>query len=256
MPKIFLLASAVLLLLSSGLSFLNKNKLAAKNAEISQSHDETAAAQRASTAAAAAAKKAEKARDEAATKATDLQTQLSASASTVSDLNGKLADATKSVADKDAQIADLNKKITSAGPAIPGATPAPDADAKIAELTHQRDELTVVKESLENQLKGAQAQAASLQRQATARASGESMNGLRGQVLAVDHNWNFVVLNLGGRRGVNNNATMIIQRGGSLVGRVKITSVEPEQSVADIIPNSVPAGIEVRPGDTVVFPGS
>ena len=114
----------------------------------------------------------------------------------------------------------------------------------------------MIKEGLENQLKGAQAQVASLQRQVAARASGESMNGLHGQVLAVDHNWNFVVLSLGNNKGVNNNATMLIQRGGSLVGRVKITSVEPEQSVADIIPNSVPAGIEVRPGDTVVYPGS
>ena len=65
-----------------------------------------------------------------------------------------------------------------------------------------------------------------------------------------------MVLDLGGRSGVNNNATMIIQRGGSLVGRVRVTSVEPSQSVADIIPNSVPAGIAVQPGDTVVYSGS
>ena len=48
---------------------------------------------------------------------------------------------------------------------------------------------------------------------------------------------------------------MVVERGGSMVGRLKITSVEPSQSVADIVPNSVPAGIDVRPGDTVVFQG-
>jgi cell shape-determining protein MreC len=72
----------------------------------------------------------------------------------------------------------------------------------------------------------------------------------------VDRNWNFVVLDLGNRNGINNNATMIVQRGGSMVGRVRITSVEPSQSVADIIPNSVPAGVTVQPGDTVVYSGS
>ncbi len=110
-----------------------------------------------------------------------------------------------------------------------------------------------MREGLEGQVKSAQAQTASLSKQIADRASGASMNGLRGQVLAVDHNWNFVVLNLGNRNGVNNSAEMVVQRGGSMVGRLRITSVEPSQSVADIVPNSVPAGVDVRPGDTVVF---
>jgi hypothetical protein len=55
---------------------------------------------------------------------------------------------------------------------------------------------------------------------------------------------------------VVDNATLIVQRGASMVGRIRITSVEPSQSIADIIPNTVPAGISVQPGDLVVYPGS
>ena len=187
---------------------------------------------------------------------TDTQTQLTAQTSQVTDLTGKLEAVTKSVTDKDAQIADLTGKLAASKGTGTTAAPLPDADQKIAELTHERDELKVIQDGLKGQVAAAQAQTASLSRQIAARASGASMNGLHGQVLAVNHDWNFVVLNLGNRQGVNNNATMIIQRGGSMVGRVKITSVEPSQSVADIVPNSVPAGIEVRAGDTVVFPGS
>ena len=255
MPKIFLYISAVLLLLSAGLSYANKNKLAAKAAEISQAQSQASTAQSAAAQAKALQKKAELAATEASTHTGDLQTQLTAATSQVGDLNGKLDAATKSVTDKDAQIANLTTQLAANKPVGPAAVPD-DVQKQIADLTHQRDELQVVKDGLQSQLTGARSQTESLQRQVAARASGAAMNGLRGQVLAVDHNWNFVVLNLGNRQGVNNSSTMIIQRGGSLVGRVKITSVEPSQSVADIVPNSVPAGIEVRPGDTVVFPGS
>jgi cell shape-determining protein MreC len=82
-----------------------------------------------------------------------------------------------------------------------------------------------------------------------------SMNGLHGRVLAVDRNWNFVVLDLGNRNGVVANATMVVQRGASMVGKVRITTVEPSQSIADIVPNTVPAGINVEPGDSVIYPG-
>ena len=115
------------------------------------------------------------------------------------------------------------------------------------------NEFKILKDGLEGQVKAAQEQTARLSKQIADRNTGVSMNGLRGQVLAVDHNWNFVVLNLGNRNGVNNNAEMVVERGGSMVGRLRITSVEPSQSVADIVPNSVPAGIDVRPGDAVVF---
>ena len=255
MPKIFLYLSAFLLLCSAGLSYLNKNKLAGKTAEVMQAQSQATAAQSTVNAAKAAQKKAEAAATEATTHTGDLQTQLSTATAQVGDLNGKLEAASRSVTDKDAQIADLNTKLAAKGMVATTAVPD-DAQKQIAELTQQKNELQVVKDGLQSQLNGARAQTESLQRQVAARASGAIMNGLRGRVLAVDHNWNFVVLNLGNQSGVNNNATMIIQRGGSLVGRVKITSVEPSQSVADIVPNSVPAGIEVRPGDTVVFPGS
>ena len=254
MHKIYLYISAALLIASAGLSFINKTKLTSKVAEAAQAKSQATDAQAAAARAKTAQTKAEKAATDAASKTGDLQTQLTAATSQANDLNGKLEAATKSVTEKDAKIADLNIQLASNKPAGLAA-PSDDVQKQIAALTSERDELKVVKDGLTGQLAAARAQTETLQRQVALRASGAAMNGLHGKVLAVDHNWNFVVLNLGNQSGVNNNATMIVQRGGSLVGRVKITSVEPSQSVADIVPNSVPAGIEVRPGDTVVFAG-
>ena len=55
---------------------------------------------------------------------------------------------------------------------------------------------------------------------------------LPGTILAVNQAWNFVVLSLGDRQGVVPNAEMLVQRGGQLLGKVRVTSVEPSTSIA------------------------
>lgn len=257
MSKIFLGLAALLLLVSGGLSFLNKGKLTASLDDAKTAHSDAAAAHADATKSKTAMTKAQSDAKDAAQRATDAQSQLAGVQSQVGDLTAKVEAANKAAADKDAQIAAVNKQLSELSTKPGGGTSTPEEIAKqIDDLKRSRDELQVVKDGLENNLKAAQNQVAESSRREAARISGVSMNGLRGRVLAVDRSWNFVVLNLGDRNGVNSNATMIIQRGGSLVGKVRITSVEPSQSIADIIPNSVPAGISVQEGDTVVYPGS
>ena len=59
----------------------------------------------------------------------------------------------------------------------------------------------------------------------------------------------------GDRNGVVNNAEMLIKRGSQLIGKVRITSVEPSTSIADIVVNSLRSGLSVQPGDTVIYAG-
>ena len=238
-PKIILIAAAVFLLLSSGLSFLNKGKLSAKTEEITQAKTAATAAQSAAATAKAAQTKAQKAEEDAQAKTNDLQAQLSAASGQSKDLETKFQEAETLVQAKDKEIAGLNDKLNAAISAPKPVAPTDDVVNQLADLKRQRDELNVVKAGLDTQLRNSTAQTAMLQKRIADRESGAAMQGLRGRVLAVDRNWNFVVLDLGNRNGINNNATMIIQRGGSMVGRIRITSVEPSQSVADIIPNSV-----------------
>ncbi len=81
-------------------------------------------------------------------------------------------------------------------------------------------------------------------------------DGLEGQVLAVNSAWNFVVLSIGDNRGVVNNAELLLKRDGRYLGKVRVTSVEPSTAIADIVANSVPAGIAVQPGDRVIYQSS
>ena len=60
--------------------------------------------------------------------------------------------------------------------------------------------------------------------------------GLRGQVVAVDPEYSFVILNIGQNQGVLPKGVMMIARDGRLIGKVQISSVTNTQSVANILP--------------------
>ena len=74
--------------------------------------------------------------------------------------------------------------------------------------------------------------------------------GLRGKVLAVDPKYDFVVLDIGGNQGVLEHGTMLVNRNGKLVGTVRITRVEPNRSVANVIAELKQS--DVMEGDQVI----
>jgi hypothetical protein len=80
--------------------------------------------------------------------------------------------------------------------------------------------------------------------------------GVRGTVLAVNQAYGFVVLNLGGRQGLESHAEMLVLRSGTVIGKIRVSSVEPATAIGDIITNSLARGVQVQPGDTVIYAGS
>src|SRR5262249_32050966 len=80
--------------------------------------------------------------------------------------------------------------------------------------------------------------------------------GLRGTILAVNPAYNFLVLNLGTRHGVESNAEMLVLRDGALVGKIRVSSVEPATAIGDIITNSLARGAQLQPGDSVIYGGT
>jgi len=80
--------------------------------------------------------------------------------------------------------------------------------------------------------------------------------GVRGAVLAVNQAYNFVVLNLGARQGVEPNSEMLVVRDGTLIGKIRISSVEPATAIGDIVTSSLARGVQVQPGDIVIYAGT
>jgi hypothetical protein len=75
--------------------------------------------------------------------------------------------------------------------------------------------------------------------------------GLKGQIVAVDPKYDFVVLDIGGNQGVLERGVMLVNRGGKLVAKVRIASVTPERSIANILPEWRQS--EVIEGDQVLY---
>lgn len=74
--------------------------------------------------------------------------------------------------------------------------------------------------------------------------------GLKGKVIAVDPKYDFVVLNFGSEQGALEYGEMLINRDGKLVAKVQITTVQPNRSIANILPEWKQA--EVMEGDLVL----
>lgn len=256
MAKILLIASGILLLFSSILGVKNLNRLKDQQVKIKQTQ-ETADAN---------AKRAEKTgKDlkstqvqlETSTKnAAELETKLSAATQEADNRRREAEENARRITEVQAQIEQL--QAAARNPAAGGgmSNPTVELENKIRELEAQVAEAKQVQGSLQEQAKIADANLRQLQKKEDMRQRGLMASGLTGRVLAVDRNWNFVVLDLGDRNGVVSNAEMVITRGGSAVGKVRITNVEPSQSIADVVPNSVPPGLTIERGDRVVYAGA
>lgn len=77
--------------------------------------------------------------------------------------------------------------------------------------------------------------------------------GTKGSIVAVDPKYDFVVLNIGGNQGLVENATMLVNRDGKLVGRVRITQVQPDRAIANVMPEwKQSEADEIMEGDQVI----
>jgi len=58
------------------------------------------------------------------------------------------------------------------------------------------------------------------------------------------------------RQGIEPNSEMLVLREGTLIGKIRISSVEPATAIGDIITSSLARGVQVQPGDTVIYAGT
>jgi multidrug efflux pump subunit AcrA (membrane-fusion protein) len=75
--------------------------------------------------------------------------------------------------------------------------------------------------------------------------------GLKGKVVAVDPKYDFVVLDIGGDQGVLERGEMLVNRNGRLIAKVKITTVQPNRSIANVLPAWKHA--DIMEGDQVLY---
>ncbi|MEM7603694.1 MAG: hypothetical protein AAF357_20060, partial [Verrucomicrobiota bacterium] len=66
-----------------------------------------------------------------------------------------------------------------------------------------------------------------------------ALSELSGDLIAINREMGFVIINVGSDQGVKSDSPLLVMRGVDRIGRLRIVSVEPQVTVADIMPGSV-----------------
>jgi hypothetical protein len=265
-PKSVAGLATVLLLLAAFFGFLNGQKIKALRAGVANAQAARDAAERrthekVNTAAGGTAGEPGKLAG-AENRAAKAEAELAQIQKEKADLQAKLDESQKELTSLQTRVPDVEKNSTASptdGP-VAAAQPAADLQSQLDDLRRQLDSAEKEKAFLSEKLQDMQERAdqpkEGKKRREAVREAAPRRTGLRGTVLAVNQAYNFVVLNLGARHGVESNAEMLVLRDGALVGKIRISSVEPATAIGDIITNSLARGAQMQPGDNVIYAGT
>jgi hypothetical protein len=155
-------------------------------------------------------------------------------------------------------IANLQKQIDETRPASvnPGAPSTVELQAQLDDARRQLDNAERERVLLSEKMQSLTARSSQLEEEKKRRVVAGGKIGVRGTVLAVNQAYNFVVLTLGARQGVEPNSEMLVLRDGSFIGKVRISSVEPATAIGDIVTSSLARGVQVQRGDVVIYAGT
>jgi len=259
MAKYLLIAATVVSIATVVLGVMNHGTLVDAKAQLDQATTTLGARTKELDGAKAKLKDAETTLAATEKEKADLATQLTTSKGDLEKANADLKTATDAGAEKDAKIASLQKQVddfTNLGNVGGGGGGSETPQGIVDQLKQQIAELEAQVASLQEKANTDKATITQLQTERKAREQKVMQKGLEGRVLAVNPAWNFVVLGIGDRQGVVSNAEMLVKRGDQYLGKVRVTSVEPSTSIADILVNTLPSGVSVQPGDSVIYAGN
>ena len=262
--------AVIFLLLAAFFALLNGQKVKALRADAATPRALVPAKVNAPTVEATGAQQKDKTAD-TADRAAKAEAALAQAEKEKADLKGKLDASQQEIAALGQRAAGME---TNSNPSVPGAS-VPADNAQSGDLQSQVDDLrrqldgaekekALLAEKLQDAQRPAQVKEASKaetrkkRETASVQRQGSSSHraGVHGTVLAYNQAYNFVVLNLGARNGVEPSSEMLVLRDGTLIGKIRISSVEPATAIGDIMTNSLARGVQVQPGDSVIYAGT
>ena len=175
----------------------------------------------------------------------------------ITKLNSEIGSLNTKMKPIDEEIAEAEKAVETMREKFPGVTLEnvadtlkkfeSDLDDAKKELTVKLAEIDIVsKKVAANQTRIEKAKQVQADRLASI-----TRNALVGSVTAVNGDWGFVVVNIGKDQGVENDAELIVKRGERRIATLKIVSIQPGLTVADI--NQKDISGDVVQGDSVIF---
>ncbi len=78
-------------------------------------------------------------------------------------------------------------------------------------------------------------------------------NSVEAVLNSVNQEWGFVVIGAGSITGFSPQTALLVKRDGRVIGRVRPSSIEPNQTIAEIDFSSLAPGVQLQPGDHVML---
>jgi len=259
-PKTLIGASILLLAIAGVFGFLNTQKARALRDNLVTANAMKDDVERRRAAEQKAIKEREAAAVAATAKITEHENRVAKAESDLVKMQTDKAELENKLQAAQAEVSSLQTKVDEAGAKPsenPGAPSLQELQAQLDEARHQLESAERENTFLSEKIKTAQDRTAGpVEEEKKRRSPTAGRPGVRGTVLAVNQAYNFVVLNLGGRNGVEPNAEMLVLRDGTLIGKIRVSTVEPSTAIGDIVTSSLARGVQVQPGDIVVYAGT
>ncbi len=208
--------------------------------------------------------KEETAKLSAAKERRDLLTQtVSSLKSTGSSLNSDLANLNKELKGQDAEFAQLEKALEEVNAILAnlgGGVTLDTLPAKIQEIEADKkakqaklEELETLSAGATKTLEAGRTELDRLGKRMVERTARIGNNSLEAVVTAVNQDWGFVVIGAGSNSNFTPQTSLLVQRDGMKIGRVRPSSIEPTQTIAEIDLESLSPGVRIQPGDRVIL---
>jgi multidrug efflux pump subunit AcrA (membrane-fusion protein) len=178
-------------------------------------------------------------------------------------LKSDMAKLESTIKEQDAEFAQLTKtleELNIALQAVGGGVTLENLPEKIDEVNKDReakqtmfDELEILIAAAEKNLATKRAELDRLNKRMMERSARIANNSMQAVVTAVNQDWGFLVIGAGSNSGFTPQTFLIVQRDGRKIGRVRPSSIEPTQTIAEIDFDSLSPGVRIQPGDRVIL---
>ena len=161
----------------------------------------------------------------------------------------ELDDLAKSLSEVNKVVADLGGDVTLAN--LPDKIQEIDASKKAKQAKMEEFETLIT--AAEKSLATNRAEADRYAKRVIERNARIGRNAMEAVITAVDQDWGFLVIGAGSNSGFTPQTGLLVQRDGYLIGRVRPSSIELNQTIAEIDFKSLAPGVRIQPGDRVML---
>lgn len=170
--------------------------------------------------------------------------------------DAELAEQKTQFADLDKAIAEINNILKGLGTDVTLENlpeKVKELENKKLDLQKKKEELATLTEAASKKREGQQDETGRLADTKAKRDARIRKNSLETVITAVNQEWGFVMVGAGASTGFSPQTKLLVERDGRMIGKLQPTSIEPNQTLADIDFDSLAAGVRLQPGDRVIL---